>query len=86
MTRLAIFFVNHKHKLRYDTAPLQPLGTVQGVVHASVGQKVTLLASSQGYVAVHFLHTVTPTDESTNDLPNTITMVAEPLAPPGALI
>jgi hypothetical protein len=25
-----------------------------GVVHASVGQKVTLLTSSQGYVVVHF--------------------------------
>ncbi len=41
-----------------------------------------------------FLHTATPTDKSqvvrphknTKDLPNTITMVAELLAPPAALI
>jgi hypothetical protein len=57
----------------------------QGVVHASVGQTVTPLTSSQGYVAVHFLHTETLTDKSqvvrpqksTNNLPYTITIMAE---------
>jgi hypothetical protein len=57
----AVVLENESHKATISTMANK---MNDGMVQANVGHKVTPITSSEGYVAVHFLHTKTLTDES----------------------